>query len=202
MNRFVSTALVGLGAVCCATSAQAALQFDFGTIVTGNPAGGPLYARMTFTNAGTDTVSILLENTAALPQADGQAIMRALVNIDPFITNVSVTSGNSKFIGFDLSQDGINDAGSMFDLRLSFSTVQGNRVLPGNSVLMTATGTGLTESSFSSLSAGNVPRQAMVHLINIPPNGLSAKVTTPVPEPASLAALGLGALALLRRRKK
>jgi hypothetical protein len=66
---------------------------------------------------------------------------------------------------------------------------------------MTATGTGLTEDSFTPLSGGDIPRQAMIHLISIPPNEDSAKVTT-VPEPATFAALGLGALALLRRRKK
>jgi hypothetical protein len=66
---------------------------------------------------------------------------------------------------------------------------------------LTATATGLTEDHFNHFSAGD-PRQAMIHIISIPGTGDSAKVTTPVPEPASFAALGLGALALLRKRRK
>jgi len=201
MKRILLPALVGIGAFVGFSSASAAIVFDFGSIVTGAPQGGPLYARITLTNAGADTVSILLENTAQTPAATGQAIMRALLNVDPFVTGLNVTSGSSKFTGFSISQDGENDAGSFFDLRLSFATAMGNRVLPGDSVLMTATGTGLTESSFNTVSGG-VAREGMIHLINIPPDGLSAKVSTGVPEPATFAALGLGALALVRRRRR
>ncbi len=202
MNRFLSAALAGIGAVCGFTSASASITFDFGTIVTGAPAGGPLYARLTISNAGLNTVSLVLENTATLPAATGQAIHRMHLNVDPFIVGLIVSSADPHFVDFDYTQDGQHDAGSSFDLQINFDIAPpADRFLPGDIVAMTATGVGLTENNFLPLSAGNAPRQAMVHLISIPPNGNSAKVTT-VPEPASIAALGLGTLALLRRRRK
>lgn len=201
LNRrlFCSVAAV-VGAVSSFSSASAAITFEFGTIVTGAPAGGPLYARLTITSTGVDTVSLVLENTATLPAADGQSIHRLHLNVDPFIAGLIVTSADPHFVDFDYTQDGQNDAGSMFDLQINFDIAPpSDRFTPGDVVSMTATGTGLTENHFAMLSAGT-PREAMIHLISIPPNEDSAKVTTP--EPATFAALGLGALALLRRRRR
>jgi hypothetical protein len=201
-KRLFSAALVGIGAALSFTSASAAITFEFGTIVNGSPAGGPLYGRLTITNAGTDTVSLVLENTATLPDADGQSFHRIHLNVDPFIAGLVVTSADPHFVDFDYTQDGQNDAGSMFDLQINFDIAPpADRFTPGDVVAMTATAPGLTESHFNMLSAGT-PRQAMIHIISIPPDGNSAKVTTPVPEPATFSALGLGALALLRRRRK
>ena len=204
-KRFLTVALAGIGAVCGFTSASASITFDFDVIVTGAPAGGPLYARLTISDAGVDTVSLVLENTATLPAAAGQSIQRLHLNVDPFIAGLVVTSADPHFVDFDYTQDGQNDAASMFDLQINFDIAPpADRFTPGDVVAMTATASGLTENNFAQLSAG-VQREAMIHLISIPPNSLSAKVTTgepPVPEPASIAALGLGAAALLRRRRK
>jgi hypothetical protein len=202
-KRLFGAALVGIGAVISFSSASAAIVFEFGTIVEGAPMGGPMYARLTITDAGVDTVSLVLENTATLPDAAGQAIQRLHLNVDPFIMGLVISSADEHFEGFNYTQDGQNDAGSMFDLKINLDVAPpSDRFLPGETMTMTATATGLTEGHFANLSAG-VPRQAMIHIISIPPDGEgSAKVTTPVPEPASVAALGLGALALLRRRRK
>ena len=193
--------LLFAGAMFGSSTAQAAIVFEFEVIVAGAPQGGPMYAKLTITNAALDTVTLLLENTATMPAADGQSIHRLHLNIDPFVSDFDLTSADPKFEDFNLTEDGQNDSGSMFDLQINFDIAPpADRFLPGGSALMTATGTGLTEDSFTPMSAGT-PRQAMIHLISIPPNEDSAKVTT-VPEPATFAALGLGALALLRRRKK
>jgi hypothetical protein len=201
MKKFLLPSLLLAGAVFGSSTAHAAIVFEFEVIVAGAPQGGPMYARLTITNVALDTVTLLLENTATLPDAEGQSIHRLHLNVDPFVSDFDVTSADPKFEDFNLSEDGQNDAGSMFDLQINFDIAPpADRFLPGDSALMTATGTGLTENSFTPMSAGT-PRQAMIHLISIPPNEDSAKVTT-VPEPATFAALGLGALALLRRRKK
>jgi hypothetical protein len=202
LKRLFSAALVGFGAVISFSSASAAIVFEFGTIVNGAPVGGPLYGRLTITNAGANTVSLVLENTATLPAAAGQAFHRLHLNVDPFIGGLVVSSGDPHFESFSYSQDSQNDAGSKFDLQINLDIAPpADRFLPGDSMTMTATATGLTEDHFNNFSAGT-PRQAMIHIISIPTDGSSAKVTTPVPEPASFAALGLGALALLRRRRK
>ena len=122
-----------------------------------------------------------------------------LLNVDPFVSG-TVTSASSKFVSYDFSENGKNDSGARFDLRIDFDTAMNNRFLAGDSVAMTATGTGLTENSFNAFS-GDIPYLVMIHLISIPPDGDSGKVVA-VPEPASFIALGLGAAALLRRRKR
>ncbi|MEX2244964.1 MAG: PEP-CTERM sorting domain-containing protein [Fimbriimonadaceae bacterium] len=202
MKKILLPSLFFAGAMFGSSTAQAAIVFEFEVIVAGAPQGGPTYARLTITNAALDTVTLLLENTATMPDADGQSIHRLHLNVDPFVSDFDLTSADPKFEDFNLTEDGQNDSGSMFDLQINFDIAPPvDRFLPGGSALMTATGTGLTEDSFTPMSAGDIPRQAMIHLISIPPNEDSAKVTT-VPEPATFAALGLGALALLRRRKK
>ena len=162
--------------------------------------GGPVFARLTFENAGVDTVTMTLENTAMLPAADGQAISRLLLNVDPFVSG-SISSLSSKLKSWEFKEDGFTDVAGAFDLKITFDNRSNNRILPGGSIVMTAMGGGLTENSFNALSAGNNQYLGMVHLISIPPDGDSAKVTA-VPEPASMIALGLGALALVRRRKR
>ena len=201
MKKLFVSALVGFGALYIASSASAVIVFEFGTVIAGAPQGGPLFARLTMENAGTDTVTLTLENTATLPAASGQAIKTLLLNVDPYVSG-TITSGSSKFTSYGFSENGKNDSGGKFDLKIDFDTAQTNRFLPGDTVVMTATGSGLTENSFDAFSGGTQQWQGMIHLISVPPNQDSAKITTPIPEPASIVALGLGAVALLRRRKR
>ena len=198
MKKLLISALVGFGAIYSATSASAAITFEFNTAIEGNPKGGPTFVRLTFETVAVNTVTMTLENTATLPAAGGQSISRLLLNIDPFVSG-TISSASSKLKSSQFSEDGITDTGATFDLRINFDNAANNRIEPGDSIVMTAFGIGLTENSFDALSVGTAQYQGMVHLISIPPNGDSAKV---VPEPASIVALSLGALALVRRRKR
>ncbi|MCH7904802.1 MAG: PEP-CTERM sorting domain-containing protein [Armatimonadetes bacterium] len=199
MKKYLFSALVGVSAIFGVTSASAAITFEFNTVIAGAPQGGPVFATLLIEDSGVDTVSLTLSHTADPGQAGGQSIKTLLLNVDPFVSG-TVTSGSSKFKSYSFSENGKNDSGAMFDLRIDFDTAMNNRFLAGDSVAMTATGTGLTEDSFNAFSAG-VPYLGMIHFISVPPDQNSAKVVA-VPEPASLFALGLGAVVLLRRRKK
>jgi hypothetical protein len=194
----VALAVVGF------TSAHASIVFQFNTVIAGAPQGGPTFATLTIEDSGVDTVTLTLAHTADPNVAGGQAIMSLLLNVDPYIGGINVTSADSKFEGFSASQNGQNDSGASFDLQLNFDIAPPtDRFLAGDSAVMTATGSGLTENSFDALSAGNQQWQGMIHFISIPPDGNSAKVVTgePVPEPATILALGLGLAALIKRRR-
>ncbi len=194
-------ALAAVGSV----TANAAIVFEFNTVIAGAPQGGPTFATLTIEDSGVDTVTLTLAHTADPNLAGGQSIHYMLLNIDPFVGGINITSSDSKFEGFSASQDGQNDSGGSFDLQIDFDIAPpSDRFLAGDSAIMTATGSGLTENSFDALSAGNQQWQGMIHFISIPPEGDSAKVVTgndPVPEPATLMALGLGLAALIKRRR-
>ena len=203
MRKYIVSALCGVVAIASFSTASAAITFEFGTVVTGNPLGGPIYGTLLIEDAGLNTVNLTMSNTAD-PNVTAQFIHRLFLNVDPFVAGV-VVSADPRLESYNFSQDGINDVGRMFDLGLYFSTQNGMRVLPGDSLLMTATGTGLTEDSFNNLSVGDEPNYlALMHInsIGFGEDRPSAKVAPPVPEPTTFAALGLGALAFFRRRRK
>ncbi|HXH61304.1 MAG TPA: PEP-CTERM sorting domain-containing protein [Fimbriimonadaceae bacterium] len=206
MNHKSLIPLVALGAVALAPTANAAITLNFSDVVTGSPVGGPVYATLTIENAGTNTVNFTMTNTTDPNVAGGQFISRLMLNVDPFVSGLDMSWTSPEIKDFQFKQDGVNDAGAMFDYGVYFVTANnGDRFTAGKTVTWSATGDGLTEDNFiGQLSKGNASYESMVQLQAIPPNGGSAKVTPgdPVPEPASLFALGLGATALLRRRRQ
>ncbi|HXH61305.1 MAG TPA: PEP-CTERM sorting domain-containing protein [Fimbriimonadaceae bacterium] len=207
MKKFLIPALVGLGAIFSITSASAALTFEFNTVVTGGVPNGPTpWATLTLEDVAANTVSFSMTNTTNNSTPDGSFIRELELNIDPFVTNLGMQYSAPEITGFIFSQDGVNDAGAMFDYSVDFVTANNpNRFTPGKTVTWTVTGDGLTASNFfGQFSAGNNSYESMVHINGIPPDNISAKITNtnPVPEPATFAALGLGLAALLKRRRK
>jgi hypothetical protein len=201
-NLFIATALAGVAFV--SATAESAVYFEFNTVIAGDPQGGPAFATLLIENNGTDSVSMTFSHTADPNLAGGQAIKTLLLNVDSYVP-VTVTSTSSKLTSFSSSEDGQNDSGAMFDLRMEFDIAPpSDRFVAGDSIVMEATGTGLTENSFAAISTGSAQYEGMVHFLSIPPDGGSAKVVTgePVPEPASLGAIALGVAALLGRRRK
>ncbi|RYG24860.1 PEP-CTERM sorting domain-containing protein, partial [bacterium] len=95
--------------------------------------------------------------------------------------------------------DAVNDASIAYNLTVGFKNSGPNNLGAGESVEFTLTGTDLDVTDFLS-GTGDV--QAMIHVLSLPEGGSVKLGGEAVPEPASMAALGLGAVAMLRRRKK
>lgn len=204
MKKLLLPVLVGLGVLMGSAQANAAITFYFNDIVAGTPEGGPTWAVLTITDAGGGFVNFSFENTTDGSEAPTSRIAKLLLNVDPFVSGLTLTESEAEITGFSFDEDSENDSGSSFDLAIDFDPSDPDVFAPGETVTWQIYGDGLTEESFNVLSGGNSQRLAMIHLLSVDDNQNSAKVQPgePVPEPASLIALGLGGLALLRRRKK
>ena len=177
------------------------MQFD--TMVTGfTPGGTSPWATLTIQDAGTDTVNFtLLHNSSS---SSGQFIRTLWLNMDPFPANPQMVENSPSITGATFDENDITDAGVVFDVQVDFEAANGGgeRLEPGESVTWQFTGTGVNENAFNQFSGGNTQVLAMAHIQGIE-GGLSGKVGAGiVPEPATIGALAVGALALIRRRKK
>ncbi|MBS1718752.1 MAG: PEP-CTERM sorting domain-containing protein [Armatimonadetes bacterium] len=201
-------------AVIGAVSAQA-ITFNFSNVFSGDtPSGPPAWASLTIVNDGTvsglNKVKFTLTNLT--DPASGQFITELLLNLTSipsdfaFVTGSDTPSG--RFTGDSHGSNFVNDAGEKFDYDATFNIPNnGKRVIGGTSVSWDVKGTGLDANHFLTFATpqGDNPRDiyAMVHMQGLP-NGGSAKLngTVAVPEPTSMAALGIAAVGLLRKRRK
>lgn len=196
-------ALAGLGIL--SSFASAAVTFDFSIVYTGaDPGGDAPWATLVIENSGVDEVTLTLTHNST--SAADQFLTELNLNIDNLPGDLAESNVDSKITGIDWGLDAFNDAGQQFDLRVNFETSNSgggvNRVKPGDSVSFTLSGSGLDELDFdvfSVPSGDGEPVKGLVHIQGI--EGEFSSKVAPVPEPASMAALGLGALALIRRRR-
>jgi len=199
-----------LGATALVAGSQAALVFNLNTTYTGTaPAGTAPWARLTVTNVAANKVNVKFEHLST--SAESRFITSLYLNLSPFISNLAIVSGTevngNKRDGFTVSNNGVNGAaGNNFDVGVGFKTSNSgggvNRLKQGEFWSADLTGTGLSALTFA--TANNKGNFIGAHIQGLN-GGQSGHITTtgqPVPEPASLAALGMGAVALLRRRKK
>ena len=141
---------------------------------------------VTFTAVGdTDDIvsggmGILNIPTAATVSLPGLGSDSFTDSMGVFVNNPSGVAGFGRYQNADLA-DIVNDSFNTYDLRTSVGPLEG--LASTNLDLGFATSGG--SFSFSSIRSGTFTARA-----------------EPVPEPATLAALGLGAAALLRRRKR
>jgi len=200
----IGSALIG--------SASATVTLDLGTNINGSVAGAgsPSWLTAQFETLSTGTVQLTMTNN--MTTASGGFVTSWLFNSNKAITGFSNLSGpvaTSATYGSN-AQTGANDIkGGLYDVLFSFtSSNNANRLSGQKSTIYTLTGTGLTENDFLSTSiagGSNNPGSGYYTAAKIQGYGLSAGVGTKVqavPEPASLTALALGGIAVLRRRKK
>jgi hypothetical protein len=208
-NLMKWAAFLAFVAPVTAMQAHADVSFDFGVVLTGDtPVGSTPWANVSIVDSGADTVTVTVTNLT--DPADGQFLTALYLNIDPF---VDVTASN--FVGGDIfnpdntvldGEDAFHTANYTFDLFANFDTSNsgGTRFNGGDSVSFDLSGDGLSSASFlvASSKDGSPDTFGMIHIQGIPGDGEGSSKIGTVPEPASMAVLGLGALALARRRRK
>jgi PEP-CTERM motif len=168
------------------------------TVNIQNIAGG---VRITVTNNLVDAGAFLgglYLNTTVAPLANAAGAC------------VTCTATNGQTMAFNFGSNAFQaDGDGLYDIWVDFSTVNADRLTPGESIVfdLTSTSPGFTSDSFLTLSApggGNGPFQVAAHIQGYP-GGASDWITTTVPEPASmfLFASGLiGAAGVARRKLK
>jgi hypothetical protein len=186
--------LAGAGAFLLIPAfASADFSWDFNTVISGDtPGGSAPWANLTGTQNGSGVDFTLTFNsfvgagsaTEFLKQLD-------LAYTGGLDTGHDLNTGSASIVGFDFGS--LTDAGLHFDVKMDFSTPNNaNRVTPGESVSFTITN--VDADNFTS---------GLLHINGTPGNEGSGKVAPgPVPEPASMAALGIGAMGLLARRRR
>ncbi len=197
------------------------LNLDYTFNGTTPPSPSP-FATAVFTSAAAGTVNL----TLTINSGGGAYIDDWLFNVNPAIdpTTLTITQntgptpfqptlkgtnafGNNSIPGFGASTSGL------FDLQFQFDNPNGSRLsntVSGNNAptaTFTITGGSITAASFNFLSASpydaNGPYYSAAHIAGYG-NGQSGGIAALVPEPASLALMGVGGLAIagagLRRR--
>lgn len=193
MNFRKAAFLAGAGALLAIPAfASADFSWDFGTVVSGDTPGGTApWANLTGTASGNDTNFVLTFNGNNGAPADEFLKQLDLAYTGGFGSNSTLTTGSSSITGATFGS--LTDAGGKFDVKIDFSTPNNSdRVNPGEVVDFT-----ITNSNVDNFTTG------LLHINNTPGNEGSGKVAPgAVPEPASMAALGMGALGLLGRRRR
>jgi len=170
--------------------ASADFTFDFNTVVTGDTPGGPTpWATLTGTQNGTDVDFTLTFHDFVGDGSDTEFLDYLKMAYDGDISGSTIVESEDGIVGFDTNAS--NDGGLDFDATVDFENANnGNRITPGDSVSFTLTD--VDADLFTNF---------LLHINGTGVDGEgSSKVS--VPEPASMAALGIGALGLLARRRR
>lgn len=180
--------------------ASADMTWDFGIQVTGDDPGFDApYATLECMQMGGDAMFTL---TFSGDAPAGEFLSQLNLNYDGDVSGLGLDESSDSITGGSFGS--FTDAGSQYDIKIDFAVSGGpdnDRIGAGDSVSFTITGADC--DLFNVLSEPNGDAGAYFALLHIQglPNGGSVKVA-PVPEPASMAALGMGALGLLARRRR
>jgi len=203
--------LVGLAAAAWASAADASviLRLSDYTPETSVPVSW-LDALMTFTVSG-NTLTLDVENLTPDPQVSPPGSFRIndlYFNVSDKVTGMTLAAPPEGW-ALTFSRDGCKVGGlGHFDVRLEGG--QGGKdqdqIFPAETTTFTIafTGTGVTESDFTTeKSVGQMESLAAAKFVPVG-DGMSARgaTFTVVPEPATLALLGLGAAGVLLRKKR
>jgi len=176
--------------------AAADMSWQFNTVVTGDTPGGPTpWATLDCVNVSGGAEFTLTFNSFTGDGSTTEFLKQLDLAYNGDLTGATFDdNGNSGITGATFGS--FVDAGGSYDAKIDFETSNssGNRILPGDTVTFDIMGSGVTCENFTT---------GLLHVNGTPGNEGSGKVAPgPVPEPASMAALGMGALGLLARRRR
>lgn len=203
---FRKLAILAAGAAFAIPAFSSAdMTWDFGVQVTGDDPGfaAPYATLECMEVAGGAQFTLTFSGNAT----DGAFLSQLDLNFNgDFPNDIMFMESSDSIEGATFGS--FTDAGSNYDIKIDFATSGGpdnNRIGAGDSVSFTIMGTGVDCEDFNVLSEPNGDTQgylALLHIQGIGENNQGSVKVAPVPEPASMAALGMGALGLLARRRR
>lgn len=192
INLRKSAFLAGAGLVLAIPAfASADFSWNFTNVVSGDtPSGSAPWATLTGSQSGNDTSFVL--TFTGNNGADASEFLKQLdLAYSGSTTGSSINTADTRVTGTSVGD--FVDAGGHYNFMLDFNTANNMpRVNPGDVVDFT-----ITNTSADDFTTG------LLHINNTPgPEGSGKVAPGAVPEPASMAALGIGALGLIRRRRR